>query len=69
MSDHPPCLLEQINKSILVFPMTPTETVRDLYRAMREKDDAAVYELCSADIRVWRSLDNIPEPLQPQANP
>jgi ketosteroid isomerase-like protein len=52
MSGHPPCLLKQINESILVYPMTSSETVRDLYRAMRDKDDAVVYGLCSADI-IW----------------
>ncbi len=54
MSDHAPCLLEQINKSILVFPMTPTETVSDLYRAMREKDDTSVYDLTHDKISRFR---------------
>ena len=39
--------------------MTPIETVRDLYRAMREKDDYAVYSLCSADI-IWQQSAGFP---------
>jgi ketosteroid isomerase-like protein len=35
------------------------ETVRNLYRAMREMDDAAVFELCSDDI-VWQQSAGFP---------
>lgn len=39
--------------------MTPTETIRELYRAMRERDDAAVYAICAEDI-VWQQSAGFP---------
>ncbi|HEY1084453.1 MAG TPA: nuclear transport factor 2 family protein [Prosthecobacter sp.] len=39
--------------------MTPLETVQELYRAMREKDDAAVFAVCADDI-VWQQSAGFP---------
>lgn len=39
--------------------MTALETIQNLYRAMRDKDDAAVYELCAPDI-VWQQSPGFP---------
>lgn len=39
--------------------MMPLETVRELYRAMREKDDAAVFAVCADDI-VWQQSAGFP---------
>ncbi len=39
--------------------MPPLDTIRDLYRAMRESDDAAVYALCADDI-VWQQSAGFP---------
>jgi uncharacterized protein len=39
--------------------MTNLEVVRDLYRAMRERDDAAVHVLCAADV-VWVQSPGFP---------
>lgn len=39
--------------------MSPTETIRELYRAMREQDDAAVHAICAEDI-VWQQSTGFP---------
>ena len=39
--------------------MNSLETIHDLYRAMREKDDAAVHALCAEDI-VWQQSAGFP---------
>ncbi len=39
--------------------MTQTDTVRALYRAMRESDDAAVFALCADDI-IWQQSAGFP---------
>ncbi|MCW0219155.1 MAG: nuclear transport factor 2 family protein [Prosthecobacter sp.] len=39
--------------------MSPTEIIRELYRAMRESDDAAVHALCAEDI-VWQQSVGFP---------
>jgi ketosteroid isomerase-like protein len=39
--------------------MTSIETIRELYRAMREKDDSAVYAICTPDI-IWQQSAGFP---------
>ena len=39
--------------------MTPIDTIRELYRAMREQDDSAVFAICTPDI-IWQQSAGFP---------